>query len=124
MTGWIEERANGLLRSGNRGLKRIPYLTAFRAGTTHEIDFVMPYVKELQEVIDLDIIRSAGIKIGVDPLGGASIHYWEPIRERYGADITVVNTEVDATFRFMTVDYDGKIRMDCSSPYAMANLVR
>ena len=124
VTGWIEDRANGLLRSGNRGLKRIPYSTAFRAGTTHEIDFVMPYVNALQEVIDLDIIRSAGIKIGVDPLGGASVHYWGPIRERYGADITVVNTEVDATFRFMTVDHDGKIRMDCSSPYAMANLVR
>ena len=124
VTGWIEERANDLLRSRNRGLKRIPYLTAFKAGTTHEIDFVMPYVNALQEVIDLDIIRSAGIKIGVDPLGGASVHYWGPIRERYGADITVVNTEVDGTFRFMTVDYDGKIRMDCSSPYAMANLVR
>ena len=123
-TGWIQDRANALLRSGNRGVKRKPYSKALKTDTTHEIDFVLPYVRDLKEVIDLDMIRSARIKIGVDPLGGASIHHWESIREFYGLELTLVNTQVDPTFRFMTVDYDGKIRMDSSSPYAMANLVQ
>jgi phosphoglucomutase len=124
ITRWIQDRANALLRSGNREVKRIPYASAFKAATTHEDDFIMPYVKDLAEVIDMDIIRSAGIKIGVDPLGGSSIDYWKPIKEHYGIDLTVVNPNIDPTFRFMTVDHDGKIRMDCSSPYAMAGLVK
>ena len=124
VTGSIEARANELLRSGNRGSKRVRFLQAFKAGTTHEIDFMMPYVRDLKEVIDLAAVRAAGVRIGVDPLGGASVHYWEPIRDLYGLSLTVVNTRIDPTFRFMTVDYDGKIRMDCSSPYAMANLVK
>lgn len=123
-TGWIQDRANALLRSGNRGVKRTPYSRAFKEDTIHEIDFILPYVKELKEVIDFDIIRSARIEIGVDPLGGSSVHYWEPVKEQYGLELTVVNPDVDPTFRFMTLDHDGKIRMDCSSPYAMANLVK
>ena len=123
VTGWIETRANQLLCSSLKGIKRVLYEQAHKADTTHEIDFVLPFVKDLKEVIDFGIIRSSGLKIGVDPLGGASIGYWEPIREEYGLDLTVVNPKVDPTFRFMTLDHDGKIRMDCSSPYAMANLV-
>src|SRR5262249_6748620 len=107
-----------------RDVRRIPYETAFKASTTHAHDFVAPYVKELGKVIDLDRIRTTGIRIGVDPLGGAAVHYWEPVKALYGLDITVVNPGVDPTFRFMTVDHDGKIRMDCSSPWAMANLVQ
>lgn len=124
VTRWIQDRANTLLRSGNKDVKRISYASAFKAATTHEDDFIMPYVKELAGVIDMDVIRSAGIKIGVDPLGGSSIDYWKPIKEHYGIDLTVVNPNIDPTFRFMTVDHDGKIRMDCSSPYAMAGLVK
>jgi phosphoglucomutase len=124
ITRWIQDRANVLLRSGNREVKRMPYASAFKAATTHEDDFIMPYVKDLAEVIDMDIIRSAGIKIGIDPLGGSSVDYWEPVKEHYGIDLTVVNPHIDPTFRFMTVDHDGKIRMDCSSPYAMAGLVK
>ena len=123
VTGWIETRANQLLCSSLKGIKRLPYEQARKADTLHEIDFVLPFVKDLETVIDLGIIRSSGLKIGVDPLGGASIGYWEPIREQYGLDLTVVNPTTDPTFRFMTLDHDGKIRMDCSSPYAMANLV-
>jgi phosphoglucomutase len=123
VTRWIQERANELLRVGNRGIKRVPYETACKGATTLPHDFVMPYVRELANVIDMDAIRSAGISIGVDPLGGASLPYWEPIKEVYGIDITVVNSTVDPTFSFMTVDHDGKIRMDCSSPFAMAGLV-
>jgi phosphoglucomutase len=123
VTKWIEERANALLRAGNREVKRVPYDSARRAATTHTYDFLTPYVKDLANVIDMDSIRSAGIRMGVDPLGGASVHYWEPIKDLYGLDITVVNPKVDPTFGFMTVDHDGKIRMDCSSPYAMAGLV-
>lgn len=123
VTQWIQDRANELLRSGNREVKRIPYESAFKAATTHEYDFLMPYVKDLAKVIDIDAIRSAGIKMGCDPLGGASVHYWEPIKAMYGLDITVVNSRVDPQFAFMRVDHDGKIRMDCSSPYAMAGLV-
>jgi len=123
VTRWIQDRANELLREGNRGIKRVPYEAASRASTTHSHDFVMPYVRDLSNVIDMDVIRSAGITVGIDPLGGASVHYWEPIRDIYGIDITVVNSIVDPTFSFMTVDHDGKIRMDCSSPFAMAGLV-
>jgi phosphoglucomutase len=124
ITGWIQDRANALLRAGNRDIRRVPYETAFKASTTHAYDFLTPYVKDLANVIDIDCIRAAGIRIGVDPLGGAAVHYWEPIRTLYGLDVTVVNPRVDPTFAFMTVDHDGKIRMDCSSPYAMANLVQ
>jgi phosphoglucomutase len=124
VTGWIEARANTLLRAGNRDVKRMPYETARNALSSHAHDFLTPYVKDLVNVIDFDCIRGAGIRIGVDPLGGAAVHYWEPIQALYGLDITVVNTRVDPTFAFMAVDHDGKIRMDCSSPYAMSNLVR
>ncbi len=104
-------------------MKRIPYEAALKASTTHEDDYVLPYVKDLASVIDMEAIRSAGLKLGVDPLGGASVHYWQPIKDIYGLDITVVNPGIDPRFAFMTVDHDGKIRMDCSSPYAMAKLV-
>ena len=124
VTSWIQDRANALLRSGNAEVKRVPFAKALRAETTHQTDFVSPYVNDLATVIDMDAIRSAGLKIGVDPLGGAAVHYWGPIADRYGLDITVTNPAVDPTFRFMTVDHDGKIRMDCSSPYAMAGLVK
>jgi phosphoglucomutase len=124
VTSWIQDRANALLRSANSEVKRLPYTRALRAETTHQTDFVAPYVGDLAAVIDMDAIRSAGLKIGVDPLGGAAVHYWGPIADRYGLDITVTNPAVDPTFRFMTVDHDGKIRMDCSSPYAMAGLVQ
>jgi len=123
VTKWIQNRANDLLRAGNRGIKRVTYEAASKAPTTHSHDFMMPYVKDLGTVIDMDVIRSAGIRIGVDPLGGASVQYWKPIKDVYGIDITVVNSTVDPTFSFMTLDHDGKIRMDCSSPYAMAGLV-
>jgi phosphoglucomutase len=124
VTGWIQDRANALLREGNAGVQRLPYAQALRASTTRQQDFVLPYVNDLRSVVDMDAVRSAGLKLGVDPLGGASVHYWEPIQSVYGLDLTVVNPKVDPTFRFMTVDHDGKIRMDCSSPYAMAGLVR
>ena len=123
VTGWIQDRANTLLRANNRDIRRVPYEAALQAPTTKVYDFVTPYVRELGKVIDTDSIRTAGVRIGVDPLGGAAVHYWEPIRTLYGLDITVVNSRVDPTFGFMTVDHDGKIRMDCSSPWAMANLV-
>jgi phosphoglucomutase len=123
ITNWVQDRANALLRAGNKDVKRLPYETARKAGTTHPDDFVMPYVKDLANVIDMETIRSAGLKLGVDPLGGAAVHYWGPINEVYGLNITVVNPVVDPRFAFMTVDHDGKIRMDCSSPYAMAKLV-
>lgn len=122
-TQWIQERANELLRGGNRDVKRVDYQKALQASTTHAHDFITPYVDELAAVLDMEIIRSAGVRIGVDPLGGASMQYWEPIRERYGLDLTVVNEAIDPTFSFMTVDHDGQIRMDCSSPYAMASLI-
>ncbi len=122
-TRWIEDRANELLRDGNRGVRKMGYESALKAGTTHLIDFVMPYVKDLAGVIDMDCIRSAGVRMGADPLGGSSVQYWEPIKAFYGLDITVVNDRVDPRFGFMTVDHDGRIRMDCSSRYAMAGLV-
>jgi len=123
VTSVIQKRANELLRSQNREVKRVPFASALKAATTHQQDYVQPYVDDLRNVIDMDAIRSAGLKLGVDPLGGAAVGYWEPIRQTYQLDISVVNDKVDPTFRFMSVDHDGKIRMDCSSPYAMAGLV-
>ena len=113
-----------LLRGGDKGVQRIGFNAALKASTTHAEDFVTAYVEDLANVIDLEAIRSAGVKIGVDPLGGAAVGYWQPVVERYAIDITVVNPKVDPTFSFMTVDHDGKIRMDCSSPWAMAGLVQ
>jgi phosphoglucomutase len=124
ITGWVQDRANQLLRDGNQEVKRVSLEAAMNAATTREEDFVVPYVTDLAAVIDFDAIRAAGLKIGVDPLGGAAVHYWQPIAERYGLDITVVNPNLDPRFAFMTVDHDGKIRMDCSSPFAMASLVQ
>ena len=123
VTGWIQNRANDLLRANNSGVKRVSPEAAARAETTHRHDFVTPYVADLKSVIDMDGIRSAGLKLGADPLGGASLPYWEPIISEYGLNLEIVNKKVDPTFSFMTVDHDGKIRMDCSSPYAMARLV-
>ena len=124
VTGWIQKRANTLLREGNAGVGRVPIETALRAATTHEQDFIAPYVDDLANVIDMDAIRGARISLGVDPLGGAAVHYWEPINRKYGLDLDIVNPRIDPTFAFMTVDHDGKIRMDCSSPYAMAGLLQ
>jgi len=124
VTGWIQNRANDLLRGGNRDVKRTIFASAIKAATTHQQDFLRSYVDDLGNVIDMDAIRAAGLNIGVDPLGGASVAYWEPIAERYGIKLKVVNPRVDPRFAFMTVDHDGKIRMDCSSPYAMASLVK
>jgi phosphoglucomutase len=123
VTDWIQNRANDLLRAGNKGVRRVDFAIALKAATTHAEDFVTPYIEDLANVIDLEAIRSAGVKIGVDPLGGAAAAYWQPLAERFGLDITIVNPKVDPTFAFMTVDRDGKIRMDCSSPWAMAGLV-
>jgi len=123
VTKWIEERANVLLREGNAGVKRLPFATAMQAASTHQEDFILPYVNDLRHVVDMDAIRAAGLKLGVDPLGGAAAPYWEPISSVYHVDITVVNPAIDPTFAFMAVDHDGQIRMDCSSPYAMARLV-
>jgi phosphoglucomutase len=123
VTGWIQDRANALLAEGNAGVRRLGIEQARAATTTHEEDLVEPYVAALAGAIDLDAVRTAGIRIGVDPLGGASLAYWPRIAERYGLDLTVVNPAVDPRFGFMTVDHDGKIRMDCSSPWAMAGLV-
>jgi phosphoglucomutase len=124
VTHWIEERANALLADRNRAVKRVPYQRASKFTTVHERDFVAPYVEDLADVVDVEAIRAARVRIGVDPLGGAAVQYWEPIQARYGLDLTVADPRVDPTFKFMSVDHDGKIRMDCSSPYAMANLVR
>jgi phosphoglucomutase len=123
VTRWVEDRANDLLRGNNVGVKRVPFASAIKAESTHQEDFVLPYVRDLGNVVDMDVIRSAGLKLGVDPLGGAAEPYWEPINATYQLEIKVVNTSIDPTFSFMTVDHDGVIRMDCSSPYAMARLV-
>jgi len=123
ITGWIEAKANEFLDAGLRGLKRIPFERALRASTTHRHNYIDAYTKDLGNVIDMDAIRAAKISLGVDPLGGAGVHYWGPIAERYGLNLTVVNEEVDPTFRFMTVDWDGQIRMDPSSSYAMQPLI-
>jgi phosphoglucomutase len=122
-TGWIAARANELLRSGVGQVRRIPLARALAADTTHRHDFMAAYVDDLANVLDMDAIREAGVRIGADPLGGASVEYWAAIGERYGLDLTVVNPRVDPQFSFMTLDWDGKIRMDCSSPSAMASLV-
>jgi phosphoglucomutase len=124
VTSWIQQRANTLLSTAGHEIKRTPFPEAIRAKTTYQVDFVTPYVEDLANVIDMAAIRSAGLKLGVDPLGGAAVHYWGPIADRYGLDITVTNPAIDPTFRFMTLDHDGQIRMDCSSPYAMASLVK
>jgi phosphoglucomutase len=120
----IENRANEILGSGLTDVKRMPYEMALRADTTHNYDYLTPYVEDLKNIIDMDVIANGGVKIGVDPLGGSAVDFWDPIAEKYGLSIEVVNREVDPTFSFMTVDKDGKIRMDCSSPYAMANLIK
>ena len=123
ITGWIEQRANALLAQGNREVKRMPYAQALTEASTGVEDFAAPYIADLGSVIDMEAIRAAKLKIGVDPMGGAAVAYWKPIAERYGLDIEVVNPRVDPAFGFMTLDHDGKIRMDCSSPCAMASLV-
>jgi len=123
VTKWIQERANELLRGSNADVKRVAYEAAVKASGTRQEDLIQPYVDDLRNVVDMDAIRAAGLKLAVDPLGGAAVHYWEPINATYKLDIAVVNPKVDPTFSFMTVDHDGKIRMDCSSPYAMARLV-
>ena len=123
VTNWIERIANQLLEANLTGVRRIPYDLARKSPHVHRHDYIGPYVADLENVVDMDAIRSSGVRIGIDPLGGASVYYWRPIIERYGIAATVVSDAVDPTFRFMTVDWDGKIRMDCSSPYAMARLI-
>jgi phosphoglucomutase len=123
VTTWIQNRANELLRGGNKEVQRTPFDSAIKAATTHQKDFILPYVNDLRNVINTEAIRGAHLKLGVDPLGGAARPYWEPINSVYGLNITITNPVIDPTFSFMTVDHDGEIRMDCSSPYAMARLV-
>lgn len=123
VTGWVQKRANALIEGGLRDVRRVPYSQAKHASTTHEHDFIAAYVGDLGNVIDFDAIRGSGVHLGVDPLGGSGVHYWAPIAERYGIDLTVVNDTVDLTFRFMSVDWDGKIRMDPSSAHAMQRLI-
>ncbi len=123
VTGWIEKRANALMAEGNREVKRLPYAQALAAPTTAAVDLKKTYISELGSVIDMEAIRRVNLRIGVDPMGGAAVAYWQPIAELYGLNIEVVNKAVDPAFAFMTLDHDGKIRMDCSSPYAMASLV-
>jgi phosphoglucomutase len=122
-TGIIQDRANQILGTGNKEVRRVPFEKAVSADTTREYDYVTPFVADLENVIDMEVIAKAGLKLGVDPLGGSAIAFWEPIAERFDLNIEVVNQTVDPTFSFMTVDKDGKIRMDCSSPYAMASLI-
>jgi phosphoglucomutase len=123
ITDWVQKRANQLLSAGAREVKRMPLRAALALDSVREHDYVSPYVDDLAAVVDLDAVAATGLKIGVDPMGGAGIAFWEPIAQRYRLQIEVVNTRVDPTFGFMTVDKDGKIRMDCSSPYAMASLI-
>ena len=123
ITSWIQNRANALLKEGARSVRRMPYESGVKAVSIKQHDFIAPYVRDLRLVVDMDAIRGANLNIGSDPLGGASLAYWDPINDAYGLKINVVNRKVDPTFGFMTVDHDGKIRMDCSSPYAMAGLV-
>ncbi|MGQ9685117.1 MAG: phosphoglucomutase (alpha-D-glucose-1,6-bisphosphate-dependent) [Thiobacillaceae bacterium] len=122
-TGWIERRANALLQTNGREIRRLPWQEALAAPNTHAVDLMTPYVDDLGNAIDFEAIRKAGLRIGVDPLGGAAVAYWRPIAARYGLNIEVVNERIDPAFGFMTLDHDGQIRMDCSSPYAMAGLV-
>jgi len=123
VTRWVEDRANELLRAANVGVKRVPFTQAICRSSTHQEDLMLPYVRDLEKVVDMEAIRRAKLKLGVDPLGGAARPYWEPINSIYGLEVAIVNPTIDPTFSFMTVDHDGKIRMDCSSPYAMARLV-
>jgi phosphoglucomutase len=123
ITGGIERAANRYLETGLAGVKRIPYERARQSSCVHRHDYITPYVADLANVVDMEAIRNSGVKIGIDPLGGAAVRYWQPIIERYGLAATIISDAVDPTFRFMTVDWDGKIRMDCSSPYAMARLI-
>jgi phosphoglucomutase len=122
-TKTIQDRANQILAEGVEQVRRVPFEKALKADTTHEYDYVGPYVEDLANILDMEAIAGAGLKIGVDPLGGSGVAFWEPMAERYGLDMEIVNPVVDPTFSFMTVDKDGKIRMDCSSPYAMAGLI-
>ena len=123
VTGWIEKTANALIEAGMVGVKRIPFARARRAGCVHARDYITPYVADLATIIDMDAICGSGVRIGIDPLGGAAVHYWQPLIERFKINATIVNDAVDQTFRFMTLDWDGNIRMDCSSPYAMTSLI-
>jgi phosphoglucomutase len=124
ITGWIEAKANEFLKNNLKGVRRVPYEKALKASTTHRHDYLDNYISDLSNVIDMNVISNSNIKLGVDPLGGAGVHYWEPVAERYKLNLTVVNKLVDPTFRFMTVDWDGQIRMDPSSPYAMQGLIK
>jgi phosphoglucomutase len=124
VTGWIQDRANDLLGAGNAGVRRMSYDAAIQSASLLQEDLAGPYIEDLGNVVDMEAVRAAGLSIGVDPLGGAAVAYWPRIAAHYGLDLTVVNPRVDPTFGFMTLDHDGKIRMDCSSPYAMANLVK
>src|SRR5206468_33463 len=123
VTRWIQNKANEFLENGPQGVKRVPYEKAISASTTHEHDYLNAYITDLGNVIDMEAIRGAKISLGVDPLGGAGVHYWQPIADRYGLNLQVLSDEVDPTFRFMSVDWDGKIRMDPSSSYAMQRLI-
>ena len=123
VTNWVQDRANLFLKDGLRDVRRMPFAQAHHAASTHAHDFLAAYVSDLERVVDFDAIRGAGVQMGVDPLGGAGVHYWAPIAERYRIDLTVVSEDIDPTFSFMTVDWDGKIRMDPSSPYAMQRLI-
>jgi phosphoglucomutase len=123
VTSWIERQANDLMERGLSDVRRTPFARALSAACVHRHDFIGPYVAAIADIIDMDVIRTSGLRVGIDPLGGAAIQYWAPLIERYGIDATIVNAAIDPTFAFMTLDWDGKIRMDCSSPYAMAGLV-
>jgi phosphoglucomutase len=122
-TRWVQNRANDLLRAANKDVNRVVFAKALKAGSTHQVDYVMPYVNDLRNVVNMEVIAAAGLKLAVDPLGGSSLPYWDPINALYNIDVTVVNRTVDPAFSFMTVDHDGKIRMDCSSRWAMASLI-
>ena len=123
-TRWVQTRANEILREANKQVNRLTFATALKAGSTHQVDYVVPYINDLRHVVDMEAIAAAGLKLGVDPLGGSSLPYWDPINALYNIDVTVVNRTVDPAFSFMTVDHDGKIRMDCSSRWAMSSLIR
>jgi phosphoglucomutase len=124
VTAIVEKNANRYMEAGLKGVARMPYDRARKAPSTHLYDYISPYVADLGNIVDMALVKSSGVRIGIDPLGGAAVHYWQPIIERYGIKATVVNDAVDPTFRFMTADWDGKIRMDCSSPFAMASLIQ
>jgi phosphoglucomutase len=123
ITDWVQKTANDFIENGLSGIKRIPFERALKSDHVHKHDYTTPYVADLENIVDMETIRNAGVKIGIDPLGGAAVHYWQPIIARYKIDATVTNEAVDSTFRFMTLDWDGKVRMDCSSPYAMQRLL-